>query len=133
MDGTFATQVQVPVGNLYPKPAGLDWNQSAALPLGRPHRLQGSVHPRRCQKRHEHLDHRSRRGCCFIGRSVQCCQRSACLGDLLFRQQNRKRPSSWGLGVAKITIMKTGLSRWQIEREHSMSSSIAQVEKDITH
>ena len=33
MDGTFATQVQVPVGNLYPKPAGLDWNQSAALPL----------------------------------------------------------------------------------------------------
>ena len=33
MDGTFATQVQVPVGNLYRKPAGLDWNQSAALPL----------------------------------------------------------------------------------------------------
>ena len=33
VNGTFATQVQVPVGNLYPKPAGLDWNQSAALPL----------------------------------------------------------------------------------------------------
>ena len=32
-DGTFATQVQVPVENLHQKPTSLDWNQSAALPL----------------------------------------------------------------------------------------------------
>ncbi len=32
-DGTFATQVRVATGQLAPKPAHLDWNTAAALPL----------------------------------------------------------------------------------------------------
>ncbi len=33
-DGTFATEVVVPAGQLYARPEHLDWNESAALPLG---------------------------------------------------------------------------------------------------
>jgi len=33
-DGTFATEVVVSVGQLYNRPKHLDWNESAALPLG---------------------------------------------------------------------------------------------------
>jgi zinc-binding alcohol dehydrogenase/oxidoreductase len=32
-DGTFAQQVRVPAANVFPKPARLDWEQAAALPL----------------------------------------------------------------------------------------------------
>jgi NADPH:quinone reductase-like Zn-dependent oxidoreductase len=32
-DGTFATEVAVPVSQLHPKPDHLDWHQAAALPL----------------------------------------------------------------------------------------------------
>ena len=32
-DGTLAAESNVPVANVYPKPAHLDWRQSAALPL----------------------------------------------------------------------------------------------------
>jgi zinc-binding alcohol dehydrogenase/oxidoreductase len=32
-DGTFAEQVRVPAENVYAKPARLDWNEAAALPL----------------------------------------------------------------------------------------------------
>jgi len=32
-DGTFADQVRVPAENVYAKPARLDWNEAAALPL----------------------------------------------------------------------------------------------------
>lgn len=32
-DGTFATEVAVPASQLHPKPAHLDWQQAAALPL----------------------------------------------------------------------------------------------------
>lgn len=33
-DGTFATEMVVPAGQLYDRPQHLDWNESAALPLG---------------------------------------------------------------------------------------------------
>jgi zinc-binding alcohol dehydrogenase/oxidoreductase len=33
-DGTFATEVVVPAGQLHARPTHLDWNKSAALPLG---------------------------------------------------------------------------------------------------
>jgi len=33
-DGTFASEVAVPVGQLHPKPSGMAWPEAAALPLG---------------------------------------------------------------------------------------------------
>lgn len=49
-DGTFATEVTVPSGQLHPKPKHLDWQQAAALPLGgltayRAVFFQGGCHP----------------------------------------------------------------------------------------
>lgn len=34
VDGTFATEIAIPAEQLAPRPAHLDWNEAAALPLG---------------------------------------------------------------------------------------------------
>lgn len=34
VDGTFATEIAIPASQLYARPSHLDWNESAALPLG---------------------------------------------------------------------------------------------------